>query len=276
MCSQHVHLCVMPTKSSTTEITTVNLCVCVPGSCPRLRLMFTWWLCLRGSEESWQTFCCNTRKSCFLHTKALSRSNVKEELVSSCSEEWARYKLKAEQWRTIWSFLSGGWNTLPICTGTYPSFILCGHTQDLTGHHVLTHWPLHLFSFSPPWDILTSGICQMTHSLERCWTFISVNMSLIYSLVRGGVSHQSLFPLWIELSPNDFRWWVWDEQIRGRGCGTTTTTAQYLLLCMDLVILQLLESLCSISASNLYSGLPQRVSLSFYSPALKSPLMFML
>lgn len=80
-------------------------------------------------------------------------------------------------------------------------------------------------------------------------------------LGRWAVGHSALSGF--ALSLNDFSWWVWHEQIGGRGCGNTTTTAQYFSPSVDSEVPQLLESLYVNSASSLHSGLPQRVSLWF-------------
>lgn len=97
MCSQHV--CVYGTqKTWQNKSYDRSLCVHVPGSCRSLRLTFTWWLCLRENEGSWQRLCSRCHDPIkMMNSKNQSSSppshagpiyeDDEGKLVSSCSEE---------------------------------------------------------------------------------------------------------------------------------------------------------------------------------------------
>lgn len=119
------------------------------GSCRRLRSTLTWWLCLRGSEESWRPFCCHCHDS-EKDDERRHQKTLTPPRQSYCPEERRRrswYHLVQKRWCYTASSTNKKLNSKEQCGPLYstrwveyithlcPS-ILSGHIQDLTGHNI--------------------------------------------------------------------------------------------------------------------------------------------
>lgn len=142
MCSQHVHVCT--TKKDDHYL----VCLCsriLSESEIDVHLVAL-------SEREWgrvgshfaavvitrkRMMIVNFRKLCLLGTKDSKRGGGVILFRRGDTTQWARDKLKAEKFWTMWVFLCGRYNSLPIYIGTYTFSILSGHTQNWTAHNII-------------------------------------------------------------------------------------------------------------------------------------------